>query len=257
MIQKDKPILYVDTHAGAGAYVLSEGYAAINSEWESGIGRLRRFSERKKTPESLAAFEGFIAEYEREFPGGYPGSPAIAARLLRGKDRLHLCELHPADYDELAQRFSSDARTRVRKENGFAAIKALLPPPSRRGLVFMDPSYEIPSDYDDVAESVTEGFRRFSTGTFVVWYPLLDRPEARALPERLLGITDRPRIDVWLRVRNSAPGERGMSGSGMVIINPPWTLGASLGESLPYLALALGQDDSSGWSVRTLPDNNQ
>ena len=250
---KDKPLAYVDTHAGAGAYVLSEGYAAQNLEWESGLGSLRRHARTDRLPESLAAFEAFLADYERDFPGAYPGSPVIAARLLRKRDHLFLYELHPSDHEELAFRFSTDARASVRKEDGFSALKGLLPPASRRGLVFMDPSYEIVSDYDAVVGSVAAGLSRFATGSFIVWYPLLERPQAKALSDRILDLTDRPRLHLWLRVRDSASGERGMSGSGMIVINPPWPLEAAMRQTLPYLASALGQGPSPGWDVQMLP----
>ena len=192
------------------------------------------------------------AEGGRQHPGTYHGPPGIAARLRRRQDHRFLDELQPAGREELAFRFSADARARVRKEDGVSALKALLPPASRRGLVFMDPSYEIASDYDAVVDAVAKGLSRFATGTFVIWYPLLERPQARALPDRLLDLTDRPRLHLWLRVRDSS-GERGMSGSGLVVVNPPWPLEAAMRQALPYLASALGQDFSMGWDVRLLP----
>ena len=249
MTGKPKPLLYLDTHAGAGAYRLSEGYASQTREWETGLGRLSDRVSGLSVPASVDEYLRFTADFGRDHPGEFPGSPALASGLLRPVDRLVLRELHPADLEELDSRFALDPRAQVRKEDGFAAMKACLPPPSRRGLVILDPPYEIASEYDRVVAALADALVRFETGTYLVWYPLLERPEARALPSRLTGLTGRPRLMVELRVRRSIPGERGMSGSGMVVVNPPWTLESTLRSALPFLSAALGQDESASWRL--------
>ena len=249
MTQKPKPLLYLDTHAGAGSYRLSEGYAALNREWETGLGRLAGEELRGTMPESVRDYLLAVEVYGKDHPGEFPGSPAIAASVLRPCDRLVLREIHPADFEYLNARFASDGRAQVLKEDGFGAIKAVLPPVSRRGLVMVDPPYEIVSEYDSVVEALAGAVNRFETGTYLIWYPLLERPEAQALPSRLLGLTVRPCLRAELRIRNLDPGDRGLPGSGMIIINPPWFLESALRSALPFLAGTLGRDASACWSL--------
>lgn len=247
MVQKDKPLLYVDTHAGAGSYRLHEGYAAQNEEWAGGVARLAASGENGALPAAVGRYLSVVRSYDPAATA-YPGSPALAAGLLRQQDRLVLFELHPSDSGPLAGLFAADRRVDVRTADGFAGLRALLPPPSRRALVLVDPSYELAQDYDRVVTCVTDALGRFATGVYLVWYPLLERDEALALPQRLRGLSDRW-IDARLRVRSSLPGERGMAGSGLCIINPPWLLKESLKEALPFLAQSLGLDNGSGWSL--------
>ena len=251
LVAKDTPLLYVDTHAGAGSYLLHEGYAAMNEEWASGIERLKAFAATEEPPPAVAAYLGLVDA----LGPAYPGSPLLAARLLRQTDRLALFVLHPSDSEPLAALFSGDRRSSVRKADGFASLPPLLPPPSRRGLVFIDPSYELAADYDLVVEAMAEALKRFSTGVFAIWYPLLEREEARSLPGRLLDLAQAGKptalkaLDARLRIRSSLPGERGMAGSGMFVFNPPWKLKEALELALPYLARALGSDGGAGSSV--------
>lgn len=249
--RKPKPLLYLDTHAGAGAYRLEEGYAARNREWESGIRRLSGEGTASVPPDSVAEYLEFIQDYGRAHPGEYPGSPALAAALLRPGDRLALREIHPADLEELRSRFSGDGRADVRGTDGFASVRAVLPPASRRGLVLLDPPYELAPDYDRVVEALAEALDRFETGTYLVWYPLLERPEARALPARLSSLTERPRLVAELRVRAIGPGDRGLAGSGIFVVNPPWPLESALRPALPFLAETLGQDPSASGRLET------
>ncbi len=252
LIKKDVPLLYVDTHAGAGSYLLREGYAAMNEEWAGGIDRLSSFAgsgnSTSTMPEAIAAYLALV----RGCAPAYPGSPLLAARLLRRQDRLTLFELHPSDFEPLSTLFADDNRVQVKNSDGFAGLRGLLPPVSRRGLVFIDPSYELAADYDRVVTAVGEALRRFSNGVYVVWYPLLERDEARHLPARLVQLADKS-LDIKLRVRSSLPGERGMSGSGLVVLNPPWQLREMLDELLPWLMRALGEDEGADWSLTAAP----
>ena len=252
LLRKDAPLLYVDTHAGAGSYLLHEGYAAMNEEWAGGIERLSGFAEPENLtqamPEAVAGYLSLV----RGCAPAYPGSPLLAARLLRRQDHLALFELHPGDFAPLSTLFADDNRVQVRNADGFNALRGLLPPISRRALVFIDPSYELAADYERVTASVKEALRRFATGVYVVWYPLLEREEARRLPENLIQLAGTS-LDVKLRVRSRAPGERGMSGSGMVVLNPPWQLREMLDGLLPWLARVLGEDEGAGWSLSSAP----
>jgi 23S rRNA (adenine2030-N6)-methyltransferase len=252
--RKEKGFLAADTHAGAGAYALEEGYAAQNREWSGGIARLRGTPSTeppRAVAEYLAYVDGFSAAAR---PGLYPGSPEIIAGLLRPQDRAVFCELHPADHQALEERFGParygrDRSVRVRRTDGFAELKAILPPPSRRALVFIDPSYELAADYGRVVESLRDCLKRFAEGVYLVWYPLLEREEARLLPDRLDSIAPRPTLRAELRMMDLPAGARGMAGSGLFVINPPWTLEETLREILPFLAAALGSTASEAWKL--------
>ena len=248
LAQKDKPFWYLDTHAGAGAYALDAGHAQKLSEYREGIGRLW---ERKDLPPALA---DYVALVRRLNPGerlaAYPGSPYFALWTLRDDDRLRLFELHSKD-TQLLQACFADAGKRVIVEasDGFAGLKALLPPPTRRAVTLIDPSYEDKSDYERVILALKESLARFATGTYALWYPQLTRREAHELPQRLKRLPAKSWLHVALRVREPAADGFGMHGSGMFVINPPWTLQATLAEVMPYLAKVLAVDSGAGFTL--------
>ncbi len=251
--QKDKPYWMIDTHAGAGGYRLDTGRARTHAEWQDGIGRLW---QRTDLPPLIARY---VAAVRADNPDGrlrrYPGSPLLALRAMRPADRLRLFELHPADVKLLAQNIAAAApdatkRTQIRQEDGFTGLTALLPPPPRRGLVLIDPSYEDKHDYARVVTSVREGLQRFATGTFFVWYPLLRRNESLKLAARLKKLAS-DWLHATLTVRPPAPDGLGMHGSGVFLINPPWTLAVTLKETLPFMAevLKVGADATAGFTL--------
>jgi 23S rRNA (adenine2030-N6)-methyltransferase len=246
--QKEKPFWLIDTHAGAGAYSLEEGYATRLGEFQHGIGRLW---ERSDLP---AAVKDYV-EQVRVLNGDgalrlYPGSPWIASQLLRPQDKLRLFELHSTDGELLAENFSDlHNQVQVTLGDGFKGLKALLPPPPRRALVLIDPSYETASDYSGVVSALEEALRRFPTGTYALWYPLLSRPESRRLPELLKALPAAKWLDATLSVEASRGVGPGMHGSGMFIINPPWTLEATLKETLPWLSEVLAQQDGAHFTL--------
>jgi len=244
---KEKPFLYVDTHAGAGSYDLQEGYADKNREWEGGIQRLRSQASHDLPP-SIARYLSVVGAD----PAWYPGSPAIAQRLLRDRDRAILFELHPSDFAVLRDTFSPDDRFKVLHSDGLGGLKAFLPPPSRRALVFIDPSYEIKEDYRRVPQTLEGALKRFSTGIYLLWYPLLPAPEAQELPRVLMDLYGGNRCKIEVSLRSPPHGERGMYGSALVIFNPPWTLQGALGEALPYLTRVLGEPGAD-FSIEAVP----
>jgi 23S rRNA (adenine2030-N6)-methyltransferase len=249
LARKDKPFWVIDTHAGAGAYGLDAGYAAQNAEWESGIARLW---ERADLPPELSDYvemvRGMNPEGRLNF---YPGSPWLAWKLLRPEDRLRLFELHPTDVDLLGKTFmDTDKRVIVTQGDGFAGLKSLLPPPPRRALVLMDPSYEDKRDYGRVVEALKDSLTRFATGTYALWYPLLQRPEAQRLPERLHAIKAEW-LDVTLSVARPSKDGFGMHGSGLFIINPPWTLKDTLKACMPVLKASLAQGPGAEFHIHT------
>jgi len=243
--RKDKPFTYVDTHAGAGFYQLDAGYATQNAEYASGISH---FWDDALLPTALAAYRDLV---QRCNPDGclrfYPGSPWFARQMLRPDDRMWLYELHPSDQLLLRENVGTAGKEiRIESGDGFAGLPGLLPPPTRRGLILIDPSYEEKQDYDRTVVLLEKSLKRFATGTYVLWYPQLPRAEARALPERLKGLPLTSWLHVALSVRTPAADGFGMYGSGLFIINPPYTLPMSLNAILPTLVDRLGQDDSAG-----------
>lgn len=252
--QKEKPYWVIDTHAGAGGYRLDAGRARTHAEHDAGVGALW---SRRDLPPLLARY---VAAVKADNPDGqlrrYPGSPLLALSAMRAADRLRLFELHPADVKLLAQNIAGAApdaqkRVAIRQEDGFAGMKALLPPPPRRGLVLIDPAYEDKRDYAAVVAALKEGLQRFPTGTFMIWYPLLQRNESIQLPGRL-GKLAADWLDVRLTVRPPAKEGLGMHGSGVFIINPPWTLAGELATALPWLADTLAVDPAKVGAGSTL-----
>jgi len=248
LAQKDKPFWYIDTHAGAGCYALDSGYAAQNAEYESGIARLWL---RDDLPAPLAEYVGLV---KRLNPDGqlklYPGSPLVALGLLREQDRMRLFELHSSDSEILRENFAGhEAQVLIQAADGFGALKALLPPPPRRALVLIDPPYEDKQDYRHVTAALLEGLQRFANGIYAVWYPQLQRAEARQLPEQLKQLPVKSWLHVALSVQTPSEDGFGMHGSGMFIVNPPWTLHGVLQEVMPYLVRHLGQDEGAAYML--------
>jgi 23S rRNA (adenine2030-N6)-methyltransferase len=246
--RKENPFSYIDTHAGAGLYALDQGYATQNAEYAAGIGRLW---SQEDLPAPLAAFREAIRACN---PGSeltrYPGSPWLAGQLLRPGDRMWLFELHPRDQELLRATFSSAGKqVKIAGCDGFAGLKGLLPPPTRRALVLIDPPYEEKRDYERVVKLLNDAVKRFAAGTYALWYPQLQRSEAQALPGRLKSLGAASWLHVTLTVQAPSGDGFGMHGSGLFIINPPYTLPALLQEVLPSLVKLLRQDTGAGYSL--------
>jgi 23S rRNA (adenine2030-N6)-methyltransferase len=246
--QKDKPWWYIDSHAGAGIYDLQGDYARKTGEFDSGIGRLW---DRADLPPMLANYVEVVRGLN---PDGhlrlYPGSPWCALQRARRDDRLRLFELHSSDHRLLSSTFSEAGRqVRIEAADGHAGLKSVLPPPTRRGLVLIDPSYEVKSDYPRTVEALKDGLTRFAGGTYVVWYPLLQKPDARQLPSRLKAARPPGWLNVTLTVQTPSKEGFGMHGSGLYIANPPWTLPGQLEATLPWLVEALRQDAGAGYTL--------
>ncbi|WP_062309150.1 23S rRNA (adenine(2030)-N(6))-methyltransferase RlmJ [Polynucleobacter sinensis] len=256
---QEKPVALtmVDTHAGAGIYSLTDGFATVSKEADNGIYRLAKYAA--EYPVS-AGIENYLSHIQAENIDGeihaYPGSPFILARLLRPQDRLKLFELHPKEIDILRHNIGELKQAKqidIYKEDSFTRLKGLLPPPSRRGLVLIDPSYEDKQDYRYLETAIEEAMQRFPTGCYAIWYPVLSRRESAALPDRMKKIAashKRSWLHTELRVEN-APKERRLQASGMFIINPPWTLEKQLAESLPILIKALSQGHGAQFLLKS------
>ncbi|EGT3621142.1 MULTISPECIES: 23S rRNA (adenine(2030)-N(6))-methyltransferase RlmJ [Morganella] len=230
--EKDKPFLYLDTHAGAGRYQLSGEHAERTGEYLEGIARIWA---QESVPEELKTYlEAVSALNPRGDLRFYPGSPLIAAHLLRDYDKLNISELHPSDFPLLRNEFSRDNRARVVREDGYQQLKSQLPPLSRRGFVLIDPPYELKSDYQAVVKGIQEGHRRFATGTYAVWYPVVLRQQIKRMVKDFQATGIRKILQIELAVRPDSD-QRGMTASGMIVINPPWKLESQMKSVLPWL----------------------
>ncbi len=251
LLQKEKALYYVDTHAGAAQYALTDSTALKNSEFESGIARLWG---RKGLPQAL---ESYLAQVRQVNPEGkklrtYPGSPQIALQMLRPHDRLRLFEKHTTEIRILQQNLATEGRRAIAYAgDGFEGLKATLPPPSRRGLVLIDPSYEDKGDYKRTKQTLVDALVRFATGTYAVWYPLVQRREARQLPNSLKLAGASEWLNVSLTVKAPAEDGYGLHGSGLFIANPPWTLAGTLRKTMPWLVDTLAQDHEATFLLET------
>ena len=255
--EKPGALTIVDTHAGAGIYSLVDGFSTVSKEADEGIYRLEKFAEKNSLSSGVAHYlECIRVENNDDAISIYPGSPFILARLLRPQDRLKLFELHPKEIDILRHNIGELKQSKqidIYAEDSFARLKGLMPPPSRRGLVLIDPSYEDKQDYRYLETAMDEALQRFATGCYAIWYPCLSRRESAALPDRMKKIATahkRSWLHAELRVENT-PKERRLQASGMFIFNPPWTLEKELAESLPILVKALGQNNGAGFLLKS------
>lgn len=245
LLLKDTALTVVDTHAGAGLYRLDGDYAQKSLEAVQGVSHIW---DAPQLPLALAHYRDAVKAVNPH--GGlvnYPGSPALMANLLRPQDHMHLFELHPTD-QQLLQRtvrqWPQAEQIKVHVADGFSGLKALLPPPSRRGLVLMDPSYEIKSDYQRVVESLTDALRRFATGVYLIWYPVVSLPQAHQLPGKLKRMAEkhgRGWLHTVLRVANASCEQQGLLASGVFVINPPYVLGEHLDGARDMLLRYLGR----------------
>jgi 23S rRNA (adenine2030-N6)-methyltransferase len=251
MNSKDKPYRLIDTHAGAGGYSLEGRYAQKKGEFEQGIARLW---SRDDLPEAVADYVQLVRDFN---PQGaleqYPGSPAFAQMLLRAKDQLRLYELHPTEHKILASYLGTVKGAEVKNADGFEGLKSQLPPSTRRAAVLMDPSYEGHGDYPRVVASLREAIVRFPEGVYLVWYPQVSKLEAAQLPKRLEALAPKGWLHVRLTVQEPDSQGFGLAGSGMFIINPPYTLHDEVLAVMPYLVDVLGQYDGANFLVEQKP----
>jgi len=249
--KKDKPFCCIDTHAGPGDYALNSDYALKNREFENGIARLW---QRDDLPECVADYVAIIKRFNSsERLNRYPGSPLITKQFLRNKDRLVLYELHSTEIDLLSAAVKKDRRITVCHADGLKDAISLLPPHERRGLVLIDPSYEIKSDYEQVVETLVKMHKRFATGTYALWYPVIDRSRNQKL-ERALQTSGIKNIQLFELGIQADSDEHGMTASGMIIVNPPWTLAAQMQTVLPWLVEQLRDDGTGFYRIQTLVD---
>lgn len=247
--EKEKPFLYLDTHSGAGRYLLKSEHSEKTGEYLSGINLLW---QQPNIPELLNTYLSVIKGYnpfsELKY---YPGSPLIAKQLLRQQDKLNLTELHPTDYPLLRQEFSKDKRAKVLREDGFAQLKSKLPHQFRRGIILIDPSYEIKDDYQIIPKALFEAYKRFATGVYLIWYPVVSRTQTQKMIDSIikLGIRRISQFELAIKPDNN---QKGMTASGMLVINPPWKLHEQMQTILPWLKNTLNVEKTGSFIAQEL-----
>jgi 23S rRNA (adenine2030-N6)-methyltransferase len=249
---KDKKLFVLDTHAGAGGYDLAADKARRTREAEAGIGRLA-VATRAGMPEVVVRYLAAVAAYDRKFgpvggtPRRYPGSPHLIRAALRAGDRFVACELHPQEALALKREFAGDRAVEVHQMDGYAALKALLPPPERRGLILLDPPFEAIGEFEHLLRAVQQGLRRFATGCYAIWYPIKDEAPSAAFVGALTGLK---LLTLELHLGPSLePGK--LAACGLAVINPPWKFEEAMGQALPWIAARLGTEVSA--TVRAWP----
>jgi 23S rRNA (adenine2030-N6)-methyltransferase len=249
---KDKGFRFVDTHAGAGGYSLLGRYAQKKAEYEGGIGALWT---RDDLPAAVSDYVDLVRTFN---PDGklaqYPGSPSIALMLLRPQDELRAFELHPTEQKILRATLAGNRRATAIDGDGFEGLRSQLPPPTRRGAVLVDPSYEGNADYAKVVATLRDAVARFADGIHVVWYPQVSKVEAAGLPRRLAALAPKRWLHARLTVQEPDARGFGLAGSGVFVLNPPHTLQATLAAILPYLVVVLGQFAGANFLIDHVAD---
>jgi 23S rRNA (adenine2030-N6)-methyltransferase len=249
---KAAPFRVIDTHAGVGLYDLGAEAAQKTGEWREGIARVMDASFPPAAAAALAPYLDVVRQLNAA--GGLrrcPGSPYLARALLRDGDRLIVNELHPEDQHALKQLFARDRQVKVMALDAWTAVKALLPPPERRGIVLIDPAFEQPGELERLVDALEEGARRFATGTFLLWYPIKESRPVAAFRRKVaaLGLPKALAVELTIRRRDDEEGRLG--GAGLVIVNAPFTLAANLETLMPELARVLAQGDAA-WRMEEL-----
>lgn len=254
--RKPQPFRVIDTHAGAGIYDLAGEEAGKTGEWRDGIGRILADTPPADVAEVLAPYLDAVCAENPEGAGGatlarYPGSPLIARRLLRPGDKLVANEAHPEDAARLKALFAKDAAAKVLAIDGWTALKSLLPPPERRGVVLVDPPFEEAGEFQRLLEGLAAAHRRFATGTVILWYPAKDPRRVNAFHREAAALGIPKLLSAELYVR--APLSEGtLAGTGVLILNPPYTLAPALETLLPYLVCTLGRARSAEFRLAWL-----
>lgn len=250
--RKDKAFRILDTHAGIGLYDLNSEETRKTGEWQQGIGRVLEADMPPAVEELLAPWLGAVRDLN---PGSslevYPGSPQVARQLMRKIDRLTLTELHPQDYKSLSERYAGDHQVKTIHLDGWLAMGSFLPPKEKRGLVLIDPAFEVTDEFARMTDAVLKGYRKWPGGTYALWYPLKDMRAIRRMHEAFAEAGLKDVLSLELTAGKSGPDTR-MLGSGMTLVNPPFTLADEMRLILPWLADVLHQGPGAGWTVSQL-----
>jgi 23S rRNA (adenine2030-N6)-methyltransferase len=248
MTRKEKGFCYIDSHSGAGMYQLADEYAQKTGEYKDGIAKIINDDE---APESLECYLSLINTLNLNSDlEVYPGSPGIAKAFVRRQDSSHLFELHPTDIQHLEDFCHRWRKVFVKQSDGYQGVLGLLPPPSRRGVILIDPPYELKEDYQKAVKTIIKGYGKFATGTYILWYPVVKRELIDQMSETFTNSSLKNVLQVEFCL-NKDTEEYGMTGTGLFIVNPPWQLSQQLEEILPYLKAKLGNNES-GYTLQQL-----
>ena len=242
--KKDTPFAVIDTHGGRGLYDIADAEAKKTSEAQDGIERLLPLAS---APGVLGPYLDVVRGFGERM---YPGSPLIAAKLLRVHDRLVAIEKHPEEYAQLAAALAGDPRLRAVKGDYRHKLKNVLPPPERRGVVLIDPPYEAPGEFADATQALIAAHRRFATGIFLLWYPAKERPLIAASAGEILnaGIASLLTVELDVGRSDGAPGR--LSAAGLLVVNPPFGFAAEMCEILPFLSEKFGKGPGAAGAVQ-------
>lgn len=252
--RKEQAFRVVDTHAGIGLYDLRGTEAGKTGEWIGGIRRIMDAVEKAEIPpQAIELLEPYLDAVRSVNKGNelkhYPGSPLLTRHLLRKQDRLSALELHPQDAKKLAKLFDGDYQARVIELDGWLSLGAHMPPKEKRGLVLVDPPFEIEGEFDRLVDGLVKAYKRFPGGTYALWYPVKDRKETDRFTKRLRE-TEIPKImKIELAIR-AASSEPRLDGTGMIVVNPPYTLESEMQILLPCLTKLLAEEKGSNFSIQ-------
>lgn len=250
--QKPAPFRVIDTHAGIGLYDLSSEPAQKTGEWREGIGRVMEAELVPPVANLLAPYLGVVRELNADGPLlRYPGSPLIARALMRDADRLIVNELHPEDQQELKALFGRDRQVKVMELDAWTAVKALLPPPERRGVVLIDPAFEEAGELDRLVAALSEAAKRFAGGTYLLWYPIKELRPVAAFRRNVAALALPKAMAIELMIR-AGDDETRLNGAGLIAVNAPFTLATNLKILLPELARVLAQGKGAGFRLEEL-----
>lgn len=240
--RKEKGYTYIDSHSGAGMYKLTDEYAQKTGEYKQGIAKLINNND---IPESLEEYITLIQSFnDSEELTLYPGSPAVAKAFSRRQDSAHLFELHSTDINYLTQFCERWSKSHVKQSDGYQGILSLLPPSSRRGVVLIDPPYELKEDYQKAVKTIISAYKKFATGTYILWYPVVKRELVDQMQELFIASDVKNVLQVEFRMQADTD-VYGMTGTGLFVVNPPWQLKQQLESIMPYIKHTLGDNQSS------------
>jgi len=254
--KKEAPFRVIDTHAGCGRYALDAPEPLKTREWVGGIGRLLGEGAAPLPLGVAEAMAPYLNAVRACNPAGgisvYPGSPLIACELMRPQDRLAANELHPEDVEHLRSSLGRDRRAKVFSLDAWVALKSLLPPRERRGIILVDPAFEAEDEFDRLAEGLEAGLRRFATGVFIAWFPIKEPRVVRRLLEKIKQLDSQRALRVELSLGGAADPDGRLHTCGLIIINPPYALEEQLALVMPELARRLGDSHGARFQVEAI-----
>jgi 23S rRNA (adenine2030-N6)-methyltransferase len=231
MARKDKGFTYIDSHSGAGMYSLNDEYAQKTGEYKDGIAKILEAVDDENFPEALMPYIELLEKLNTE--NGeleiYPGSPGIAKQFMRRQDSAHLFELHPTDIQHLTEFCARWNKSHVKQSDGYQGILGLIPPPSRRGVILIDPPYELKEDYTKAVKTIVKAYKKFTSGTYILWYPVVTRERINAMEKDFSRSEVKNLLQVEFCLKDDSD-QYGMTGTGLFIVNPPWQLESQLTE---------------------------